>query len=72
MQTHHPASHTVTHHGFSEEQIQSIFTKAGVGKDFALEEFSRDVVFNRPASAENHGSSAQMHRRIFMARGTKA
>ncbi|KAM7201402.1 methyltransferase [Naviculisporaceae sp. PSN 640] len=70
--THHPAADTVTHHGFSEEQIQSIFTKAGVGKDFALEEFSRDVVFNRPASAESHGSTSQMHRRIFIARGTKA
>ncbi|KAK4215834.1 S-adenosyl-L-methionine-dependent methyltransferase [Rhypophila decipiens] len=72
--THHPAAHTVTHHGFSEDQIKGIFTKAGVGKDFALDEVSRDIKFNRPALADHnhdHGSS-QMHRRLFLARGTKA
>ncbi|EGS22689.1 uncharacterized protein CTHT_0011620 [Thermochaetoides thermophila DSM 1495] len=34
----HSASATVTHHGFSEEQIRGIFEQAGVGKDFDLEE----------------------------------
>ncbi|KAK3331116.1 S-adenosyl-L-methionine-dependent methyltransferase [Apodospora peruviana] len=68
METGHAASHTVTHHGFSREHIQKIFTDAGAGKDFALDELSRDVMFNR--GMEN--GQPEMRRRIFIARGTKA
>ncbi|GAB1312285.1 hypothetical protein MFIFM68171_02495 [Madurella fahalii] len=61
----HPASSTVTHHGFSVEQIKRIYEEAGVGKDFGLEEVG--VVFF-------HGTADEpgMKRKIFIARGTKA
>ncbi|KAL1836103.1 hypothetical protein VTJ49DRAFT_5563 [Mycothermus thermophilus] len=61
----HPATSTVTHHGFSEEHIRGIFEQAGVGKDFALVELETEFHFIRPDGSE-------MHRRIFIARGTKA
>ncbi|KAJ4298439.1 hypothetical protein N0V88_003469 [Collariella sp. IMI 366227] len=61
----HPATSTITHHGFSEEQIKKIYEDAGLGKDFALEELA--VVFH--FSKENN---TEVRRRIFMARGTKA
>jgi hypothetical protein len=65
LQTSHAATPTVTHHGFSEEQIKRIFEEAGVGKDFALEEAA--VVFFRQAEGQ-----PSIKRRIFFARGTKA
>lgn len=55
---------TVTHHGFSEEQIRTIFEEAGVGKDFALAEIGGGVVF-----AAKGGPG--MRRRVFIARGVK-
>ncbi|AEO64986.1 uncharacterized protein THITE_2048153 [Thermothielavioides terrestris NRRL 8126] len=61
----HPATQTVTHHGFSEETIRRIYEEAGVGKDFALVEAG--VVFH--FSKEN---GTEVRRRIFIARGTKA
>ncbi|KAG7291526.1 hypothetical protein NEMBOFW57_001545 [Staphylotrichum longicolle] len=64
MDASHPASSTVTHHGFSEEQIRGIFEQAGVGKDFALEKMA--VVFNISKD------SGEVRRNLFMARGTKA
>ncbi|KAK3337499.1 methyltransferase-like protein [Cercophora scortea] len=64
MNTAHAASHTVTHHGFSLEEMKKIFEEAGAGKDFGLEEVA-PVVFNR-------ASETEMRRRIFIARGTKA
>jgi hypothetical protein len=57
----HSASATVTHHGFSEEQIRGIFEQAGVGKDFDLEEVGT-VSFH----------ISDQKRRVFIARGTKA
>lgn len=63
-QASHPATNTITHHGFSEQQIRGIFEGAGVGKDFALEEMA--VVFH--FSKE----SGEVKRKLFMARGTKA
>jgi SAM-dependent methyltransferase len=59
-----PATHTVTHHGFSEEQIKVMFENAGVGKDFAMEELGSGIVFQG-------GGHAPMKRRVFLARGTK-
>lgn len=64
-QSHHEASHTVTHHGFSEEQMKKMFTDAGAGKDFALQ--SVGVVFN--FKTDDHEGTK---RQIFLARGTKA
>ncbi|KAK0612318.1 S-adenosyl-L-methionine-dependent methyltransferase [Bombardia bombarda] len=68
MDSAHAASHTVTHHGFSEEDTRRMFDEAGVGKDFALDEFS--VVFNRRYDAEN--KLQKMSRHLFIARGTRA
>jgi hypothetical protein len=65
VQPSHPATQTVTHHGFSEETIRRIYEEAGVGKDFALVEAG--VVFH--FSKEN---GTEVRRRIFIARGTKA
>ncbi|KAL2269388.1 hypothetical protein VTJ83DRAFT_1572 [Remersonia thermophila] len=61
----HPASSTITHHGFSEQHIRGIFEQAGVGKDFALDELETEFHFTKPDGFE-------MHRRIFIARGTRA
>ncbi|KAH7358628.1 methyltransferase domain-containing protein [Plectosphaerella cucumerina] len=57
---------TVMHHGFSEEQVRTMFENAGVGKDFALAEMGDGVVFHNGKSGES------MKRRIFLARGVKA
>lgn len=63
----HPAASTVTHHGFSAEQIKRIFEEAGVGKDFALDEIAT-VSFNMGKEDKQH----EMKRKIFIARGVKA
>ncbi|CAN8100062.1 unnamed protein product [Discula destructiva] len=55
------AMETVTHHGFSEQQIKDIFTNAGAGKDFGIEKMGTVMMGLR------HGK-----RDLFMARGTKA
>jgi hypothetical protein len=65
MKASHPATSTVTHHGFSEEQIRGVFEQAGVGKDFALDELKTDIRFPKPDGSE-------MSRTVFIARGTKA
>ncbi|KAK4200162.1 S-adenosyl-L-methionine-dependent methyltransferase [Triangularia verruculosa] len=65
MDSSHPASETVIHHGFSQEQIHKIFEQAGVGKDFGFEELA--VVFNRATE-----TTPKFKRKIFMARGTRA
>lgn len=57
---------TVMHHGFSEEQMRTMFEGAGVGKDFALAEMGDGVVFHGGKSGQS------MKRRIFLARGVKA
>ncbi|KAL2255619.1 hypothetical protein VTK26DRAFT_3000 [Humicola hyalothermophila] len=62
----HPATSTITHHGFSEGQIRRIYEDAGVGKDFALQEMAT-VSFNVGGEYK-----ADKKRRIFMARGVKA
>ncbi|KAK0723707.1 S-adenosyl-L-methionine-dependent methyltransferase [Apiosordaria backusii] len=65
MDSAHPASDTVIHHGFSKEQIQKIFEEAGVGKDFGFQELA--VVFNRATE-----TTPEFKRRIFVARGTRS
>ncbi|KAH7176678.1 S-adenosyl-L-methionine-dependent methyltransferase [Dactylonectria macrodidyma] len=37
--------HGISHHGFSKDQIAAIFTNAGVGGEFAFEEFAEPIVF---------------------------
>ncbi|EAA36317.3 S-adenosyl-L-methionine-dependent methyltransferase [Neurospora crassa] len=61
----HAASHTITHHGFSEEQVKKIFQDAGAGKDFALETIG--IAFNK--ATENRPE--EVRRQVFLARGTK-
>lgn len=51
---------TVTHHGFSEEQIKEIFVEAGAGNGFAIEKLGSVTM------GMKHGK-----RDLFMARGTK-
>lgn len=54
------ASHTVTHHGFTEERIAEIFERAGAGKDFGIEKMGDVSMGTRIGK-----------RGLFMARGTK-
>ncbi|KAL2180715.1 methyltransferase-like protein [Thermothelomyces heterothallicus CBS 202.75] len=61
----HPATQTITHHGFTEEHIRRIYEEAGVGKDFALQEVAAVFHFSKENGEE-------MKRKIFIARGTKA
>ncbi|KAK3367118.1 S-adenosyl-L-methionine-dependent methyltransferase [Lasiosphaeria ovina] len=61
----HAASHTVTHHGFSEDHIRQLYEQAGAGTDFKLEQAG--VAFNRAAE-----SRPEMRRQIFISRGVKA
>ncbi|KAK3372414.1 S-adenosyl-L-methionine-dependent methyltransferase [Podospora didyma] len=64
MDSAHAASHTVTHHGFSETQIRELYEQAGAGTDFKLESVA--VVFNRATE-----SKPEMRRQLFLARGVK-
>jgi SAM-dependent methyltransferase len=57
------AAHTVTHMGFSEEDVKKMFVEAEVGLDFRLVVLGKGIVF------ESEGKS--MRRTVFMARGTK-
>jgi SAM-dependent methyltransferase len=57
------AAHTVTHFGFSEEDIKKMFEQAGVGEDFKFVVLGKGVVF------ESEGKS--IRRTAFMARGRK-
>ncbi|PSS03303.1 S-adenosyl-L-methionine-dependent methyltransferase [Coniella lustricola] len=57
---HGHAAHTVTHHGFSEEQITRIFTTAGAAKDFAIDKLGQVTMGRHMGKRE-----------LFMARGTK-
>ncbi|KAK4239103.1 S-adenosyl-L-methionine-dependent methyltransferase [Achaetomium macrosporum] len=61
----HPATNTITHHGFSEEQVRRIFEDAGVGKDFAMGDVGAVFHFSREDGSE-------VRRKLFIARGTKA
>ncbi|OHF03324.1 methyltransferase domain-containing protein [Colletotrichum orchidophilum] len=49
-----PAAQTVMHHGFSEERMRFIFEQAGAGKDFAMEELGRGVVFGGHGHGHGH------------------
>jgi SAM-dependent methyltransferase len=61
----HPAKKTVTHMGFSEEEIKRIFEEAGVGEGFAFVVLGKGVVF------EDKEKEMKMERSVFIARGSK-
>ncbi|KAH8907571.1 methyltransferase-like protein [Coniochaeta sp. PMI_546] len=69
LDTHHPAQHTVKHHGFSEEEMKDVFVQAGAGKDFAVADIG-SITLNRPK--EGTHETFELKRRLFIARGTKA
>lgn len=62
----HPAAKTVTHMGFSEENIRSLFRDAGVDKDFRLVALGKGIVFT-----DKSDESRTVTRNVFMARGCK-
>ncbi|KAF7898212.1 hypothetical protein EAF00_004658 [Botryotinia globosa] len=59
---------TVTHHGFSEEEIKKIFIDAGVGTDFGYMVLGKGIVFHGTGV---EGGRKDMKRAVFMARGVK-
>jgi SAM-dependent methyltransferase len=61
----HPAKKTVTHLGFSKEEVKKAFEGAGAGGDFAFEVLGKGVVF------EDKEKEIKLERSVFMARGTK-
>ncbi|KAJ8067268.1 hypothetical protein OCU04_004629 [Sclerotinia nivalis] len=62
------AQETVTHHGFSQEEIQKIFEDAGVGMDFGYMVLGKGIVFHGTGV---EGQKKDMKRAVFMARGVK-
>ncbi|KAM0152503.1 hypothetical protein ACHAPC_006359 [Botrytis cinerea] len=62
------ARETVTHHGFSEEEIKKIFVDAGVGADFGYMVLGKGIVFHGTGV---EGGRKDMKRAVFMARGVK-
>ncbi|KAH6668221.1 S-adenosyl-L-methionine-dependent methyltransferase [Halenospora varia] len=61
-----PAVKTVTHNGFSEEEVQKMFVEAGAGEKFSYVEVGKGIVFT---NVKEHGST--MKRSVFFARGSK-
>ncbi|ESZ98522.1 hypothetical protein SBOR_1184 [Sclerotinia borealis F-4128] len=62
------ARETVTHHGFSEEEIKKIFVNAGVGADFGYMVLGKGIVFH---GTGEEGKRNDLKRAVFMARGVK-
>lgn len=64
---HHPeihkAAHTVTHMGFSKEDIKKMFEDAGVGADFDYKVIGKGIVFE--------AEGQKMERSVFFAKGAK-
>ncbi|KFH41271.1 putative methyltransferase -like protein [Hapsidospora chrysogenum ATCC 11550] len=59
-------SHGVTHHGFSEGQMRSVFEGAGVGGEFRFKELAEPFVMHNANGDGKHKSL-----RMFFARGSK-
>ncbi|KAJ1324308.1 methyltransferase domain-containing protein [Microdochium nivale] len=59
----HEASHTITKHGFSHEELRDMFAAAGAGEGFAVLDLGE-------FDMGNHGK--KFARRCFIARGSKA
>lgn len=62
----HPAAHTVTHAGFSQEDVKKMFEDAGAGGNFEYVTIGKGIVFN---GVKENGHT--MKRSVFMARGSK-
>ena len=62
----HAAAHTVTHMGFSEDQVKKMFEDAGAGGSFDYTVVGKGIVFRGQKE-----SGEDMKRSVFMARGTK-
>ena len=61
---HAPAAHTITRHGFGEEEMQKIFEDAGL-TEVGYKMMSHDLEMRI-------NPDAPMFRRVFMARATKS
>ncbi|KAH8811385.1 S-adenosyl-L-methionine-dependent methyltransferase [Xylogone sp. PMI_703] len=59
------AVHTVTHHGFSEDEVKKMFIEAGAGDGFEYQVVGEGIVFVRGEGEK------EMRRTVFMARGVK-
>lgn len=68
LDAHHPAQHTVKHHGFAEEEMRDIFAQAGAGGGFAVDDMG-SITLTRPK--EGTHETSELKRRLFIARGTK-
>ncbi|KAK3943976.1 S-adenosyl-L-methionine-dependent methyltransferase [Diplogelasinospora grovesii] len=73
MHTAHPATDTVTKHGFSEDEIKQLYETAGAAEGFALQ--SVGVVFSRINKTTGTEGGTEtvttLKRTVFIARGTK-
>jgi SAM-dependent methyltransferase len=77
------AKKTVSHMGFSEESVKSIFQSAGVGKDFKWSVLGKGVVFLKASQGHDHTEESkqgegkneeeriEVRREVFIARGVK-
>ncbi len=59
----HKAAHTVTHMGFSQEDVKKIFEEAGVGSKFDYKVIGKGVVFS--------DGDKKVERSVFFAKGAK-
>ena len=57
---------TVTHMGFSEDEVKKIFEVAGVGTGFEYVKIGKGIVFG------GKGAGGSIERSVFMARGSKS
>lgn len=64
------AIHTVAHHGFSLEDVKTMFETAGAGGDFETVELGSGVVFARSDGVEE--TRKDFKRSVFIARGFKS
>ncbi|KAM3075269.1 hypothetical protein ACMFMG_007287 [Clarireedia jacksonii] len=63
---------TITHHGFAEEEMRSIFEEAGVGGGFGYRVLGKGIVFHGVhGDGKAEGERKEMKRGVFIARGTK-
>ncbi|KAI1771658.1 S-adenosyl-L-methionine-dependent methyltransferase [Hypoxylon cercidicola] len=66
---HARGSHSVLHHGLSEDRVRALFERAGVGEGFALVVLGSGV---SPGHGLGHDDGEPVKRQVFLARGQKA
>lgn len=59
----HKAAKTITHMGFSQEEVKKMFEDAGVGANFDYKVIGKGIVFE--------GGGNKMERSVFFAKGAK-